>query len=291
MIPKIRIEYDLEKETATFYNFLHSSKFPQQGKLIYCAFPELEVVLNDGNKNEAEEKLAIKTFIQKFREDHGQEIDQTMQINGSLLEAKNESALKKLAELMDYRWTEDHPGYAAIPTILPFCPFGKNLFYFSILNAGNHDIIFVATHEISHMLFYEIMEKIYGKPAEEVLGWAGAHFLKEILAPVLMNQEEFKKILESQDSYGNSFLKHIYVESNDQVMQITKFFQDLYENLKHEKRLRFSEILKIMVQTISSIAEEIESKNQLWNQYGSKIAKDEEKFNAYKKPIKIRPGV
>lgn len=286
MIPKIKIEYDLDKETGIFYNFLHSSKFPQQGKQIFRAFPALEEALSGKDKTEGEERSIIKDFIEKFRADHRSEIAEAMEINGSLLATKGERALGKLAELMNYEWSPDHKGYIAIPTILPFSPFGKDIFYFSIFNK-DRNVVIVAIHEISHMLFFEMMDKIYGKSAEKVIGWTGAHFLKEILAPVLMNQGALKNILESQDSYGNPFLKHIYISANNEIAQITKFFQNIYEHCKNEKKLSFSEILKIMVKIISSIEEEIKIKNELWNQYGSKIAQNEEKFNLYKEPIKI----
>lgn len=287
MTPPIKIKYDEDREVKIFLNFLQSSKFPQQGKQIFRTFPELERALGEKNKTEIERKLIIKNFIRKFRADHDLEITEAMRISKVLLTAKSERALNKLAELMDYKWSPDHPGYTAIPTILPFCPFGKNLFYFTILS-DKHPIVFIAIHEISHMMFYEIMAKIYNKPAEEVIGWTSTYFLKELVAPIIMNQKELKEILGSKDSYGNSFLKHIYVMSDDKIIQITKFFQNLYEHYRYEKKLNFAETLKIMVKIIASITQEIESKNKLWNQCGNKIAENEKKFNFYKEPIKIR---
>jgi hypothetical protein len=211
-------------------------------------------------------------------------------ISKYLLMQKSNLILKNLAELTGYRWPKNHTGYIVIPTILPFSPFTNNVFFFSIFNylkspAKQKNILFVSAHEISHIIFFDLIKKIYGNHLP--LNKTSTHFLKEILAPVIMNQQKLSKYLKLKNYLGNPFLRDIVVFYKNKEFQITEFFQKIYE-VGIKKNLNFNEILKIMVTLMRLIQKEISAKNNMWNKYGNNIFKNKTVFKIYRKSIKLK---
>lgn len=294
-MPAAYIKYDLNKEVKKFLVFLRHPRFPQHRDLIFKALPELgELLGKERNLSEVKEGAIIKSFIVDFRRKHAREIQHIVKSSEKLLKAKIEKSSTALFSLMDYK-PKKGPIYKIIPTILPFSPFERNVFYFSILGAlrkkEQRDVVFVSIHEISHIILYKILEKEYKKPISKVIDSTLLDFFKEILAPVLMNQEPLVNLLHLKDYLGNPFLRHIFVLKNNKKIQITQFFQKIYENERYKNKLKFSQILKVMLSLILSVERELEEKNKIWNQYGNSIVNSESAFKLYSKPIKIKmPG-
>jgi len=71
-------------------------------------------------------------------------------------------------------------------------------------------------------------------------------------------------------------------------IQITKFFQKVYENERYKNKLKFNQILKIMLSLILSREQELKEKNKIWNQYGNNIVNSKYALKLYSKPIKIK---
>lgn len=293
MIPILQIKYSLDRETEKFFNFLHHPKFPQHRNLIFRSFPDLQKSLGQIQNNKNKESEIIKGFISEFRRKNEGKINKTIKKASNLIKKDSEKALGILAELMDYQWSDDHPRYIIIPTILPFSPFEKNIFYFSILGEIKnretvHDIIFVAVHEISHMILLDILQNKYKKSINEIIGQSSWYFFKEIMAPVMMNQNQFKEIIHTKNYYfGNPFLRYIFISQNSEKIQITKFFQDIYENVRYKQKRNFSEILEAMIDIMLSIEKEIEYKHKMWNKFGDNIVNLENELALYSNPIKI----
>ena len=98
-----------------------------------------------------------------------------------------------LLEIMDYQY--DNPVvYKAAPTILPFSPFGNNVFYFSILGEikgkTNKNILSIGIHEISHFIFFEMLKKIENKK-KLILPNDIKNYLKEALAVESLKKNRF----------------------------------------------------------------------------------------------------
>ena len=289
------IKYNLNKEVNKFLIFLHHPEFPQHRNLIFKALPELEKLLKkEKSLNKINKKKIIKSFIVDFRKKHANEIQRVVKSSEKLLKAKMEKSSTALFSLMDYK-PKKNLTFRIIPTILPFSPFERNAFYFSILGAiqkkNQNDIVFVSIHEISHIILYEILEKEYKKPISKIVDKVLLYFFKEILAPVLINQKPLAKLLRPKNYLGNPFLHYIFVLENNKKIQITKFFQKVYENERYKNKLKFNQILKIMLSLILSMEQELKEKNKIWNQYGNNIVNSKYAFKLYSKPIKIkRPG-
>jgi hypothetical protein len=294
-MPIAYIKYDLNKEVNKFLIFLHHPEFPQHRNLIFKALPELEKLLKkEKNLNKIKEKKIIKSFIVDFRKKHTSEIQRVVKSSEKLLKAKMEKSSTALFSLMNYN-PKKNLTFRIIPTILPFSPFERKAFYFSILGAiqkkSQNNIVFVSIHEISHIILYEILEKEYKKPISKIVDKVLLYFLKEILAPVLINQKPLAKLLRPKNYLGNPFLHYIFVLENNKKIQITKFFQKVYENERYKNKLKFNQILKIMLSLILSMEQELKEKNKIWNQYGNNIVNSKYAFKLYSKPIKIkRPG-
>lgn len=297
MIPIMQIEYSLDREAEKFFNFLHHPKFPQHRNLIFNVFPELQKSLEQVYDDKDKEIKIIKNFILEFREKHENKIKDIIKNATDLLKKESKIALETLASLTDYKWDNNHPGYVIIPTILPFSPFEKNIFYFSILgeikNKENfHNIIFVAIHEISHMILSDILQKKYEKGINEIMSQGSWLFFKEIMAPVIMNQKQFEEIMHNKNYYfGNSFLRHVLVLYNNEKIQITKFFQKIYEKMKYEQQKSFSEILEVMVKIMLFMEKEVENKNKMWNKFGDNIINLEKELVLYSSPINIKVNI
>ena len=294
LVPQIKIEYDLEKETKQFLRTLHNPNFLWLRNLIFDTLPELKNRLEGIiDQDEVLEEKTIKEFIVYFREKNKDKINEIVLKSQTLLDEKAEVALTELAKLMDYQWPEDHPGYIVIPTILPNSPFEDNIFYYSILgeiysdSKNEQNIIFCSIHEISHFILFDILNKnkdVFPKS----LDWLQIYYLKEILIAVLMMQEPLAKILQSDNYLGNPDLHQIYVydKNEEKTIQICHYFKTIYETLRQEDK-NFIDILKIFIKLIDQLRDGLNEKFQIWNQHGFKILKDKKLLEKYRKPLSV----
>ncbi len=291
-IPKIEVfTPSAEKESSLFNKFLNHPNFPQHRNLILSAFPKLKELLIDTPK-EKEESI-VNEFVSGFYKEHSdkiEEIGKSMKIEAT---EKLIQGVKGLAVLMDYEWNNNHPGYIAIPSILPFSPFETNVFYFSILGEvrgpKGKGVAFIGVHEISHFILFDVLDSIYGENTKKELNNNLIYFLKEILAPVLMNQPMLANLLSVENYLGNPNLKEIYILSQDEEkIQISKYFQNIYESKKADGKV-FPEIVKEMIQILRSIQNEIDERQKMWNMSGGKIYQDETLLQRYSEGIKITP--
>ena len=288
-IPKIILEenLDLNQETDLFLSFLHHPYYIQNRSFIFKTFPELEKLLA---KNWKEEKQIIKSFISDFYSNNKNEIDRIIQKNRNLLLEKSKSSLMVLLEIMNHQY--DRPiVYQAIPTILPFSPFGDNIFYFSILGEikGKEDknILIIGIHEISHFIFLEQLKKIENKKGI-VLPDDLQNYLKESLAVVILNQEPLCSILGLKSYKGNPEIQNLKIEkSNGDIKTFADFLNEYYITIKIKKKEPFAVFLEKIIDILLPIAPEFAKKRVLWNKYGKKVLKEPNLIKLYSEPIKI----
>lgn len=288
--PIIKIKYDLKKEADKFLAFLHHPQFPQHRNLIFQAFPNLESEI----KKTDDEKNAVANFIIKFREDNKNKINQIIQESKNLIKEDGQSALKALSELMDYQWKKTTI-YTAIPTILPFSPFEKDIFYFSILgqihNKKNKDVLSIAIHEISHSIFYEILGELERESLITPLQNDVKNYFKETLAVVLLNQKPLCDILNLHNYIGNPEIRDIQIQkSNEVIISFTNFLKGYYENIKIKEKETFKTFLQKILNIIMPISSEFSEKCSIWNSHGMTMFKKEKILRLYRQPIKIKEG-
>lgn len=287
-IPKIILEgnLDLNRETDLFLSLLHHHYYVQNRNFIFQAFPELKKLLEKQNK----EKQVIKLFISKFYSNNKSKIHKIIQKNKNLLDKKSKLALMALLEIMDYQY--DKPViYKAVPTILPFSPFGNNVFYFSILGEikgkTGKNILAIGIHEISHFIFLKQLKMIENKKGiifpEDV-----KNYLKEALAVVILNQKPLCNILNLKNYKGNPEIQNLRIEKPDGTIKtFTDFLDEYYDAIKIKKQESFSIFLEKIINILLPIASEFTEKRIIWNKYGKEIFNKSELLEKYSEPIKI----
>jgi hypothetical protein len=287
-IPKIILEesIDLDRETDLFLNFLHHRYYVQNRNFIFQVFPELEKLLEKQEK----EKQIIKSFISKFYSDNKSEIHKIIQKNKNLLIEKSEPSLIALLEIMGYQYDKSVV-YKAAPTILPFSPFGDNIFYFSILGEikGKTDknILTIGIHEISHFILLNLLKMIENKKGI-ILPDDVKNYLKEVLAVVILNQEPLCSILELKNYKGNPEIQSLKIEKQDNsIKTFTDFLNEYYYIVKTKKQKSFCVFLEGIINILLPIAPEFAKKRVLWNEYGKKVLREPKLIKLYSEPIKI----
>lgn len=293
-VPKIVIEKDLHSEVDIFYWALHNDSSPWQRKSIFGFFKSSPLLqqLSD-NKSRKEEKEIIEQFLQDLHQTFDVQVNSFLETSNLELEQKSDQALVELANLMDYKWPKDQPNIKVVPVFLPFSPFGPNIFFFSVVslinNSKQHSLLSIAVHEISHMIFLKIVDQ---KLLEK--GYIPAiDFLKEILAPVFMNQPSLKKLIDLRSwpkgYFGNTDLEQVYVlvGKSKKKEQIGRYFQRLYEEMRYEDHKTFKEILEVMVPLAFTLEKELLQKRKMWNEYGYRIFTNKKLLKEYSKLIKV----
>lgn len=285
-LPKIKITKEdlIKKELEVFLNFLNNPQYPQNRNKIFQAFPDLKSGLN--TVDEKQEKEIIYQFISDFYKKNKEKIDLIIKQSEDLIQEKGETALKELFDLMDYEWPKDLI-YNAVPTILPFSPFQKNSFNFSILGKlygkNEKDVLYIAIHEISHFIFYDLLEKLGIKIEEDV-----KNYFKEALTVVLLNEEPLRSILELHDYVGNPEIRDIQIQKKDgAILKLVDFIKEYYQRIKITEGKEFNAFLKEILNIIISVSDDLSEKRKIWNTYGNQIFKDDDLLKQYRISIKI----
>lgn len=284
-LPRISIYVNKKRETKLFLKFLSHPEFPQHKQLISRAFPDLREMLKDSTN----EKTIIQKFIDQFYLKHQRAI--VFAIKEGLKEIKSgPRAIKTLGNVMNYSWRKNI-NYIATPTILPFSPFGKNVFYFSILDrvfgTGRRNILVVAIHEISHFVFFDLLKKIE-KKEKFSLSTDAKYYGKEILTTALFNEEPLRGVLKTNNYLGNPDIRNINIIDQDKsVKNLINYTREQY--LKNRKRNNnFNEFLTEFTKMIYKISSELSEKRNIWNKHGWGLFKNKLAFEKYKKPIIIK---
>ena len=292
-IPDINLKIDLDKESDMFVKFLHHEKFTQNRDSILHCYPDLRILLETDNTDESK---TIRAFLEKKYSEYNTVIKSIISDSEEKIDKYGKIILEQLSSLMDYTWPKEHSGYLVIPTILPFSPFNENTLYFSMARKIkmsdkkedlNHGFLPVLAHEISHFMLRDILEQD-GKIKYGDYGWTTKHFLQEILAPILMNQEPLKTILSIEDYLGNPYLKHLNVEKDSVSENIINHYNRMYESMKYDCKRSFAEIIKIIAGELESVSTTLDEKFKMWNTYGHNISSNDLLLQKYKTPIPIK---
>lgn len=283
IMKKIIVKDDEDAEVNIFFNFLNNKEYPQHRNIIFSCFPELKEELD---LQKGDEKSIIKKFIKIVRRDNKDNIKKSILFIKDEVKEKGEKTLEILANLMDYKWKNENIDYFLIPTILPFSPFGDNIFYYSIYKSLKGDtefpkVLAVSAHEISHMILFDIIEKKNIKLSQELI-----YFIKELIAPILVYQDDFKDIFK-KDIVGNYNVLEVYFEKDEKVIRAFDYFLEMFIKNRSEKK-DFVIFLDDMISICKKIEPRIKEKRAFDNKYGTQIMKDQELLKKFREPIKLR---
>lgn len=281
MLAKIIVKEKNSEEIKLFQRFLNHPDFPQHKKIIIHAFPFLGVCIKK-SKNERE---GIVLFRDEFYKKHNKKIRFIIKNTKKEIEKKQKKALVALGDVMEYQWKKQKK-YIAFPTILPFSPFGKDKFFFSILNPlfGKPDFyhpLSTAIHEISHFIFFEKV-RIIEKKKRIKLSKELEHYLKETLTAALLNEEPLKHTLGLGEYRGNPEIRDIFIKIEKKEELFLSFVRREYGN-----KTNFDAFLTELVLQCHRSEKEFVKKKALWDKYGKGIFERKKEFFLYKKPIRI----
>ncbi len=278
----IIVKEDCKAEIEIFFNFLHNKEYPQHRNMIFFHFPELKYLIEGNPENEVG---IIKNFIQKTRSQNKKNIERsTTYIEGAVRD-NGEISLQTLANLMNYNLSHAKEDYILIPTIFPVSPFSGNTFFYSIYKSLQGvteypKVLAVAVHEISHMMLLDILiEKNVS------LDNFTKYFVKELIAPILVFQDDFTGIFKNE-IVGNYNVLEIYFKKNGQTVKAFDYFLKKFEDNRANGKT-FSEFLDDMIAHCLKIKEPIKEKRLFDNKHGLQILADPELLRQFREPILI----
>ncbi len=196
-VPKITILMNREADTNQFISFMNNSRHSGKKALILRAYPEV-----------METTEAIRATISRIYEEKSTELKEAFNAAKEQLE-KSSEMLSVLAEIMDYPQLGEKE-YTAVPTVLPFSPFGGSTFYFSVYSSifkTKNDtlkpvsVVPIAVHEISHFIFFDQLREWEMESGKKLIHPAG-HYFKEALTAAIMDGPKFKEIFDYQTLRG-----------------------------------------------------------------------------------------
>jgi hypothetical protein len=278
----------IEKEGEMFFAFLNHPKFPTHRKFIFRAFQELESKLENCEDKKEEEKR-VKEFISKFYEGNGEVIAAIEEKSERKIIEESNKALEVLSDAMEYSWGKGVT-YIATPTVLPFSPFGDNIFYFSILGEifkrGETKVIEIMIHEISHFIFFEMLASIQREENLEI-SEALIHYTKEALTAALFRSDPMVEFFGTEEYTGNPEIRELYVKpGSEKKVSLIDYIAMRYIQAKKKENYFYS-FLKSLILTMSNIEKEIEEKGKLWKKYGKSIFSEEGLLSEYKKEMLV----
>ncbi len=276
--PTIKIIQDQNEEVQVFLNFLNHPDFPQHRANIFNVHKNLEAqILANDEKGAVTEY--VETFYKKYKDKIGGILDQCKE---SLKDA--DKALLQLGNIMEYEWSEGE-NYKAYPTILPFSPFSDKEFHFSILNMlWNHkpvDVLYVAVHEISHLVFLDQLSRIE-KNHNTKFHKDLIYYYKEALTTIILNEPNLKKFFGDKEIKGNPDIRDINIKTNVETMTLISYLKQEFENENN-----YSDFLEKTLLRLKTLENEFTKKREIWNQNGRKIFEDNDLLSKYRKAISI----
>jgi len=275
---------DKEAEIDLFLNFLDNKQYPQHRNIIFLHFPELKEKINLSDTNKENQRIIIKKFLENLKRDNKDNLIKSIAFIKNEIEKYGEKTLKILFNLMDYKQIDDK-NYFLLPTIYPLCPFKNRTIFYSIYESLNGvtehpKVLPVSAHEISHMILFEILEKEKIKLGQQLL-----YFIKELIAPILVYQDDFKGIFKKQ-IVGNYNVLEIYLQSNGKTIKAFDYFLEMFVPNRSEGK-NFISFLNQMVDICKNIESAIKEKREFDNRHGILIMKDERLLTEFREPIKL----
>ena len=279
---KIILDTSEESEVRLFLHFLNSKEYPQHRNIIFSCFPELRARL-DLQKNNEED--VVKNFLKETREKNKKNIQKSVIFIKNEIEEHGEKTLEILADLMDYKWKLEGKDYHLVPTILPMSPFKEGVLYYSIYrslsgSAEHPNVLAVATHEISHMILLDLLRERNEQIGQEML-----YFIKELIAPILVYQDDFVGIFK-KEIVGNYNVLEVFFEYSGKRVKAFDYFLQMFNENRAEKK-DFTVFLDGMISICRGIESEIKDKRNFDNKYGMQIMKDQELLEKFREPIRI----
>ena len=112
------------------------------------------------------------------------------------------------------------------------------------------------------------------------------YFIKELIAPILVYQDDFSGIFK-REIVGNYNVLEVCFESNNKIIRAFDYFLEMFVNNRSDGK-DFSFFLDQMISICKKIELEIKGKKDFDNKYGTQIMKAPNLLDEFRKPIKLK---
>jgi hypothetical protein len=283
-LPKLDVKIGKEQDKLLFKSFIRDGGVNQ--RRVFQSYPNLKKELEASQDREFEK--TISDFVDQLYLQYKFQVDKIVEKESEVLKNANNTIFSGLEKVMNCGWDSSFE-FFALPTFLPFSPFGKNRFYFSIYSEiiggkeSGRRVDRIAIHELSHICWYQKLEKAYKELGFE-LNSAANYYLKEAFATIIGEGEEFTAVNGGycRTNYNTSLLR---IDLGGKEMEFVDFFRN-YFNERRKKGFDFYTILKEVLKVGYDIQKELDEKWSLWNKYGDNPDKLSE--SGYQSLIVIR---
>lgn len=270
--------WNIKSETDLFLGFLNHKDFPQNRNKILAAHPDLKNKLGIYS-----EKKAVPLYLSELNDFYKKEFNEVLKEAARDFK-KTPFLLKILGEMMDYKWPTQKT-YFASPTFLPFSPFRKNDFFFSVLGTirlgERKNFNLTAVHEISHFILFDILQKL-----NICLPPAALHYLKEALTAALFNMPVMKKALKARRYEGNPEIRPIRMVDGSKTIILKDWIRREYIKNRRSKK-SFDEFVILIGNNFIINKAVWEQKRKFWNRHGGNILIDKRLKLIYEKSVKF----
>ncbi|MFA5748063.1 MAG: hypothetical protein WC872_03015 [Candidatus Absconditabacterales bacterium] len=269
----IEIKIDKNFDINSFYENIFSENYINKRgfvkKVIFRWYPKLEENLNNTTDTETRKKI-IYDYIDSLYTKYDYKVQTITQNLKSLFKKNKEKIIDGLGQTMDFD-EQNIPHIIIIPSFKPNSSFGTQRIILSIAleifknQAKPYLDIFI--HEITHIIWNQKIGKIYDTVGK--LGSLAHEDLKEIITPIIMRDQVFKKILQSEYmKNANEKQQLLNININGKIYNMVDYFQSIYKKMKKIGN-SFEEIMKEFVKLFLEIEDQIIAKHKIYNEFGS----------------------
>ncbi|MGD0977054.1 MAG: hypothetical protein ABR875_02060 [Minisyncoccia bacterium] len=284
--PTIKIINDPIKDADAFVSFIWHKYFIQNREKILKTYPELTDIINS---SDAEKK--VRDFVVSLHQSKGNQLEEIIKYNQEIINKKNNAAFKFLSGFMNYSWS-DPIAYNAYLSLLPFSPFKKDYFFYSVLaelnnkNPENKSVLSTAIHEISHIIFLEYIEKMGWKIGQNVSKDVVYVLQESITSSMFKNPELLSLFNMPKSPRGNPEIVEIHISEGDNNMTLVDFVdKNIIFNKNNNNDM--NQIINKLIKLFASIGDQISKKIEMWHKFGYKTLRDQELLKKFRQPIVI----
>jgi len=286
---RIEIKKDIEQDVQLILREFFSFGMEHFKNRILFFYKQLKEQVDSVEENKKE--AVVEEYFRGMYRSKEEQIDLIVTQSKKIIDEKSEICLRALTDLMDYQPKKEEI-FLGIPTLLPHSPFNRPIFYFSIAGplfvGRQNEVLDTAIHEISHFLYFDIVDDLGIDLKSNQTLWHFGHLYKEALTGALLSEPVMEEILNRKNYLGNPEIQELYIKrGGEEKILLREYLRKVFKEYK-KKGLRFSDMVNDTVRELLPTAKQFNEKKLFWNNYEQELKKeDSDKRILYAEPIEI----
>jgi len=284
---EILVKKDVERDISLIKEtFQRENAEAMKNRILYFYKP-----LKEKLRDSKDQPKDIEDYFRKIYIEQGLKIDEIVSRSEKLIKEQAGVCLENLISLMEYS-SDRKQEFIAIPTLLPYSPFNRPIFYFSIIRelvtGEKTEVLDIAIHEISHFLFFDIIKNLEFNLRTRPETQSLKHLFKEALTGMLLSEPELETLLDRKNYLGNPEVHFLSVKvSTGKQMILREYLRQIFRDYR-SRGLTFSDFIRDEIKRMLPKAVEFHQKKTFWDENEQELRlKDSKLLEEYKKPIII----